>query len=73
VTPAAVKAATKRADKVAAFLEATHLAGFGIEESCRIFGDPRPFPATMEALSLAPQSAEEAKAAFLVRFSELIR
>ena len=73
VTPAAVKSATKRADKVAAFLEATHLAGFGIEESCRIFGDPRPFPAMMAALSLTPRSAEEAKNAFLARFSELSR
>ena len=71
VTPAAVKTATKRADKVAAFFEATRLAGFGIDESCRIFGDPRPFPATMEALSLTPQTAEEAKAAFLGRFAEL--
>ena len=71
VTPPVVKTATKRADKVAAFLEATRLAGFGIAESCRIFGDPRPFPATMEALSLTPQTAEEAKADFLARFAEL--
>ena len=73
VTPLAVKAATKQADKVAAFLEATHLAGFGIEESCRIFGDPRPFPPTMERLTLDPQPAEEAKTAFLARFADLFR
>jgi 5'-deoxynucleotidase YfbR-like HD superfamily hydrolase len=73
LTPPAIKAATKQADKVAAFLEATRLAGFGIEESCRIFGDPRPFPPLTERLSLTPQPAEEAKATFLARFSELFR
>ena len=73
VTPAPVKIATKKADKVAAFLEATRLAGFGIEESYRIFDDPRPFPASMDGFALTPQPAEEAKAAFLARFAALFR
>ena len=72
-TPPPIKAATKKADKVAAFLEATGLAGFGIDESCRIFGDPRPFPAEMARLSLVPLSAEAAKTAFLARFATLFR
>jgi len=71
LTPALVKAATKKADKVAAFLEATQLAGFGIEESCRIFGDPRPLPAAMRETHLTPLPATEAKQLFLQRFAAL--
>ncbi|WP_431310788.1 hydrolase [Labrys miyagiensis] len=73
VTPSAIKALTKKADKVAAFLEATQLAGFGIEESCRIFGDPRPLPGTMDGVRLEPLPASEAQKMFLDRFVQIFR
>ncbi|WP_413988814.1 hydrolase [Labrys okinawensis] len=73
VTPAAIKTLTKKADKVAAFLEATQLAGFGIEESCRIFGDPRPLPRPMDAVRLVPLPASEAQQIFLDRFVQIFR
>jgi 5'-deoxynucleotidase YfbR-like HD superfamily hydrolase len=67
LTPAALNRLTKRADAVAAFLEATRLAGFSREEALRIFGRPVPLPRDVEAL-LAPWSAAEAEA----RFSERV-
>ncbi|MDQ0391679.1 HD family hydrolase [Labrys monachus] len=73
VPPPAIRALTKKADRVAAFLEATQLAGFGIEESCRYFGDPRPLPMPMEEAILVPQPAAEAQQAFLDRFAQLFR
>jgi uncharacterized protein len=73
VTPPAIKTLTKKADKVAAFLEATQLAGFGIEESCRIFGDPRPLPRPMDGVRLVPLAAAEAQRIFLDRFVQIFR
>jgi len=73
VTPPAVKLLTKKADKVAAFLEATQLAGFGIEESCRIFGDPRPLPRSMDRMKLVPLPAAETQQIFLDRFIQIFR
>jgi 5'-deoxynucleotidase YfbR-like HD superfamily hydrolase len=73
ITPPAVKLLTKKADKVAAFLEATQLAGFGIEESCRIFGDPRPLPRSMDSMRLIPLPAAEAQQIFLDRFIQIFR
>ncbi|MDQ0470534.1 HD family hydrolase [Labrys wisconsinensis] len=70
-TPAAAKALTKKADHVAAFLEATELAGFALEEARRFFGDPRPLPQPIAAGRLTALPAEAAQAAFLDRFAEL--
>jgi uncharacterized protein len=68
--PRALVDATKKADRIAAFHEATRLAGFAIDEATRLFGDSPPLPRAALAL-LEPQSAETAKAAFLARFREL--
>ncbi|QEN87447.1 HD family hydrolase [Labrys sp. KNU-23] len=73
IPPPAIKVMTKKADMVAAFLEATQLAGFGIEESCRIFGDPRPLPRPMDQARLEPLPAEQAQQAFLDRFTQIFR
>jgi 5'-deoxynucleotidase YfbR-like HD superfamily hydrolase len=73
VTPPPIRTLIKKADRVAAFLEATQLAGFGVEESCRYFGDPRPLPAPMDRTVLIPQPAAEAQQAFLDRFAQLFR
>jgi hypothetical protein len=69
--PLAVKALAKKADRIAAFLEATELAGFALAEARRFFGDPRPLPPPIEAGQLTPLPADEAQAAFLDRFAKL--
>lgn len=60
----------KKADRAAAYLEATRLAGFSEAEAVPIFGAPPALGSGILAL-LAPWSAEEAKARFLARFGEL--
>ncbi|MEM1139189.1 MAG: HD family hydrolase [Pseudomonadota bacterium] len=65
--PRDVKALIKRADTVAAYFEATQLAGFSIEEAQSFFGEPRGLTRT-----LVPLPAKEAHSAFLARFHALI-
>jgi 5'-deoxynucleotidase YfbR-like HD superfamily hydrolase len=71
--PPAVTKLVKRADKIAAYYEATALAGFSVEEGRRFFGQPRGLkPSLVTRLSrLAPLSAAESEARFLKRFGEL--
>lgn len=57
----------KRADKIAAFFEATLLAGFEEEEALRFFGRPRGF----ELQRLVALPPAEAKQRFLARFAAL--
>ena len=66
LTPAALNRLTKRADAVAAFLEATRLAGFSREEALKFFGRPQPLPRDVDAF-LAPWSAEEAESRYKER------
>jgi hypothetical protein len=66
--PAALARLTKRADRAAAFLEATQLAGFATGEARRFFGDP---PADLAGLELEPWPAETATRRFLDRFEVL--
>ncbi|WP_245410961.1 YfbR-like 5'-deoxynucleotidase [Microvirga flavescens] len=47
---AAAKRAIKKADRQAAFLEATRLAGFSREEALKYFGRPEPLPRTIDAM-----------------------
>lgn len=58
----------KRADSTAAFLEATRLAGFSLDEATRFFGKPEGAPADAD---LSPWTAAEAETRFLQRFGEL--
>ena len=71
--PERVKGAIKAADRVAAFYEATQLAGFTETEANRYFGVPRGVPPNLrERLAgLDPVSVADAQAAFLARFHEL--
>ncbi len=69
-TPAQLKRRTKDADMIAAFLEATALAGFVREEALRFFGKPQPLPASVIAL-VEPLPTELAQARFLQRFETL--
>jgi len=61
----------KRADTIAAFHEATRLAGFGLAEADSFFGRPPPLPKSALAL-LEPWPTERAEAAFLDRFQALL-
>lgn len=68
-TPAGVKKDIKRADQVAAYFEATQLAGFSASEAAQFFGRPRGFSA--DRLDLAPRPVTWAQRAFIARFDEI--
>lgn len=57
----------KRADRTAAFFEATALAGFARSEAERIFGRPAISPQTI-ADEIAPTAIEATQARYLARF-----
>ncbi len=65
-----VKASIKKADMVAAFHEATQLAGFSEEEATRFFGRPRDIPAC--ELDLEPKPAGVVQDLFLTRFEDIL-
>jgi len=70
--PADVRRVIKAADSGAAFLEATKLAGFKIEEALSFFG-PRPvLPAAAERDYLTPWSASVAERRYLDHFRKLL-
>ena len=68
-TPAALKAKIKKADQVAAFFEATELAGFSHAEAVKFFGAPRGI--TLDMIDIAPVPAVEAQRRFAERFAAL--
>jgi 5'-deoxynucleotidase YfbR-like HD superfamily hydrolase len=63
----------KAADRSAAYLEATRLAGFEPAEARRFFGPPPKFSATLERDYLTPWPAGTAEARFRERFEKLMR
>lgn len=64
---AALRREIKRADQIAAYFEATLLAGFSTAEATEFFGRPRGFSA--ERFDFTPRSVTSAQNAFLKRFS----
>ena len=73
VMPEPVQAAIKSADRIAAYFEATRLAGFATDEAEQFFGKPRISAAlTRELSSLEPWPAEQAQARFLERVAHLV-
>ena len=64
-----LKAKIKRADSIAAFFEATELAGFSLPEARKFFGVPN--GVTKEMLAMEPLPATEAQRLFQERFSEI--
>jgi hypothetical protein len=66
--PAEATALIKRADHIAAYHEATQLAGFGNAEAKSFFGRP---PPRLRKPILTPFPAEQAEAHFLERFGRL--
>jgi 5'-deoxynucleotidase YfbR-like HD superfamily hydrolase len=71
--PDTLTALIKTADRSAAYLEATRLAGFADAEARRFFGPPPKFSASLERDYLTPWSAGTAKARFVERFEKLLR
>ncbi len=73
VLPADIAKLIKRADKIAAYYEATSLAGFSREEARQFFGQPRGLsPRLVNTLShLSPLQASEGEASFLKQFNQL--
>ncbi|MGN6117105.1 MAG: YfbR-like 5'-deoxynucleotidase [Nitrobacter sp.] len=69
--PAAMERQIKDADMGAAYLEATHLAGFSRAEAKRLFGNDPGLPAAMVEDYLTPWSAGKAEKRFLARFKTL--
>ncbi len=62
----------KIADRQAACLEATRLAGFSTAEARRFFGQPPRIAPSMERDYLKPWPAETAEKRYLERFSKLV-
>jgi 5'-deoxynucleotidase YfbR-like HD superfamily hydrolase len=73
--PATIPAETERmikaADRAAAYLEATRLAGFGTAEAQKFFGPPPTLSPALERDYLTPWPAEKAAARYLERFLKL--
>jgi 5'-deoxynucleotidase YfbR-like HD superfamily hydrolase len=65
----ALKTLIKKADTIAAYFEATELAGFSVTEARKFFGQPRGI--TVEMLPIEPMPALEAQSGFLDRFHAL--
>jgi uncharacterized protein len=71
--PESLQSLIKAADRAAAFLEATHLAGFEMADARRFFGQPPKFSTTLERDYLTPWPAGTAQMRFLERFAKLVR
>ena len=71
ILPAEIEQQIKAADMGAAYLEATHLAGFGEAEAKRLFGRDPKLPAATEKDYVTPWSAGKAEKRFLARFAAL--
>jgi hypothetical protein len=61
----------KAADRGAAFLEATHLAGFSATEARRFFGARPTLPLAVERDYVSPWPAPEAERRYLDRFAKI--
>jgi 5'-deoxynucleotidase YfbR-like HD superfamily hydrolase len=70
--PAEIEQQIKAADMGAAYLEATHLAGFGEAEAKRLFGRDPKLPPAIQADYVSPWSATKAEKQFLARFKALL-
>jgi hypothetical protein len=72
-SPAALEAEIKAADRIAAYLEATQLAGFSLPEAQKFFGQPKGLsgPGSSKFLALKPLPTVDAATSYLKRFKQL--
>jgi len=66
--PLALEQAIKKADHASAYIEATQVAGFSVEEARKFFGQP---PPGFERFDATPLATDDAKSRFLARFKVL--
>jgi uncharacterized protein len=71
--PETLQTLIKAADRCAAYLEATRLAGFEEAEARLFFGQPPKFSATIERDYLTPWAADSAETRFREHFEKLLR
>jgi hypothetical protein len=73
-TPSECETEIKTADKMAAYLEATQLAGFTVPEAEKFFGRPRGLSGegSRKFLHLKPLPPNDAAALFLKKFKLLV-
>jgi 5'-deoxynucleotidase YfbR-like HD superfamily hydrolase len=71
--PGNLLALIKAADRAAAYLEATRLAGFSAAEARRFFGRPPVLSSALQRDYLTPWPAETAEARYLERFGRLAK
>jgi len=71
--PEILNSLIKAADRSAAYLEATRLAGFQEEEARNFFGPPPKFSAAIEREFLNPWTASAAETRFRERINKLLR
>lgn len=71
--PADLEKLIKQADRAAAYLEATKLAGFAPAEAKRFFGTPAALSASTARDYLTPWPADSAEQRYLERFAKLAR
>lgn len=71
--PAGISHSIKVADRIAAFYEASVLAGFSVDEALRYFGEPPPLSQELRGVleALTPIPVKAAQDAFLARFRTL--
>ena len=63
----------KKADRIAAYLEATQLAGFSLAEAAKFFGRPGSNLAGARGFhSLRPLASDDAEAAYVRKFKQLL-
>ncbi|WP_323781683.1 HD family hydrolase [Thalassovita sp.] len=69
--PATVKKQIKKADRVSAWMEATQIAGFTVNEATRFFG--KPDPAVIEGLAIRLRPPVEARNDYTGRVAMLLQ
>ncbi|QIG49255.1 HD family hydrolase [Nordella sp. HKS 07] len=62
----------KKADQIAAYLEATQLAGFSLEEAGKFFGRPKGLDGARGFHALRPLAPNDAEAAYVRKFKQLL-
>jgi 5'-deoxynucleotidase YfbR-like HD superfamily hydrolase len=62
----------KKADRIAAYLEATQLAGFSLAEAARFFGRPAGLDGAKSFHALRPLAPNDAEAAYVRKFKQLL-
>jgi len=69
--PQNIKKQIKKADKISAWMEATQIAGFAVDEANKLFG--KPDPKLIEGLGIHLRAPVEAREAYTARHNTLLK